>query len=81
MYLKEISSNGNLNTVDIMFQTWPVFVSLNPEYIKMFLQPMMSYLEHPRSEGWPWPWVIHDMGTCKKSVSHSKGAQGIDNSP
>jgi hypothetical protein len=48
-----------------MFQTWPVFVSLNLEYIRMFLQPMMSYLERPRSEGWPMPWVIHDMGTCK----------------
>ena len=63
-----------------MFQTWPVFVSLNPEYIKMFLQPMMSYLERPRSEGWPWPWVIHDMGACKEFLPRSRGAHLTDDS-
>lgn len=61
-----------------MFQTWPVFVSLNPEYIKMFLQPMMSYLERPRSEGWPWPWVIHDMGACMEFLLCCRGAQLTD---
>lgn len=65
VYLKEISSNGNLNTVDVMFQSWPIFVSLNPEYLKLFLEPMLSYLELPRSKGWPHPWTIHDLGTCK----------------
>jgi hypothetical protein len=69
VFLKEISSNGNLNTVDVMFQSWPIFVSLNPDYIRMFLQPMMSYLELPKSKGWPKPWTIHDMGTCKFGVS------------
>jgi hypothetical protein len=48
-----------------MFQSWPIFVSLNPDYIRMFLQPMMSYLELPPSKGWPKPWTIHDMGSCK----------------
>jgi hypothetical protein len=43
-----------------MFQTWPVFVSLNPEYLKMLLQPVLSYLN---TGAWPDPWVIHDLGT------------------
>ena len=65
VYLKEISSDGNLNTIDILFQTWPAFASLNPEYIKLFLQPVLSYLNLPKAEGWPHPWVIHDLGTRK----------------
>lgn len=64
-----------------MFQTWPVFVSLNPEYIRMFLQPMMSYLERPRSDGWPWPWVIHDMGACKHWSSCNGDTHLTDNFP
>ena len=48
-----------------MFQSWPIFVSLNPDYIRMFLQPMMSYLELSPSKGWPKPWTIHDMGSCE----------------
>lgn len=60
VYLKEISSDGNLNTVDLIFQTWPVFISLNPDYIRLLFEPIMQYLDAGR---WPHPWVIHDMGT------------------
>ncbi|KAK3701503.1 hypothetical protein LTR37_015477 [Vermiconidia calcicola] len=40
-FLKEISSDGNVNTVDFIFQSWPIFISLNPEYIRLLLQPIM----------------------------------------
>lgn len=59
VYLKEISSDGNVNTVDVIYQSWPIFVSLNPEYIRMMFQPFLSYLQAGR---WPHPYVIHDMG-------------------
>lgn len=62
VFLKEISSNGNIQTVDVIYQTWPIFVNLNPEYIRLLLQPIVSYLERPKSHGWPKPWVIHDLG-------------------
>lgn len=44
-FIKEISSNGNLNTVDIIFPTFPFFYMFNAEYIKILLDPMMQYLE------------------------------------
>jgi len=62
VFLKEISSDGNVNTVDVIFQSWPVFVSLNPEYIRLLLQPLLSYSALPKSQGWPQPWFIHDIG-------------------
>jgi hypothetical protein len=62
MFLKEISSDGNIQTVDVMYQTWPVFVSLNPEYLKLYLEPVLAY---SATGDWPHPWVIHDLGTRK----------------
>lgn len=62
VFLKEISSDGNVNTVDVIFQSWPIFVSLNPEYIRLLLQPLLSYSALPKSQSWPWPWFIHDIG-------------------
>lgn len=69
LFLKEISSNGNLNTMDVMFQTWPGLITLNPEYVRLFLEPILWYLNLPKGETWPQPWVIHDMGTRKSSTS------------
>ena len=65
VFLKEISSDGNVNTIDLIFQSWPVFVSLNPDYIRFLLEPVLSYSGLPSSQGWPQSWVIHDIGTRK----------------
>lgn len=45
-----------------MYQTWPFFVSLNPYYMKMLLEPVLAYLA---TGAWPDAWVIHDLGTRK----------------
>ncbi|RMY80539.1 hypothetical protein D0862_12693 [Hortaea werneckii] len=61
-FIKEISSDGNLNTVDIIFQTWPVFISLNPDYIRLLWEPIMSY--------------SHDMGThYPNATGHDDGRE------
>jgi hypothetical protein len=65
VFLKEISSDGNVNTVDLIYQTWPIFISLNPWYIKGLFQPILSYLELPASQGWPLPYAIHDIGSSE----------------
>ena len=59
-FLKEISSDGNVNTIDFIFQSWPIFLSLNPTYLKLLLEPVMQYSQAGR---WPQPYVIHDIGT------------------
>jgi hypothetical protein len=68
-FLKEISSDGNVNTIDLIFQSWPIFISLNPEWIKLQLKPIMNYLASGR---WPKKYVIHDIGT------HYPNATGHD---
>lgn len=58
-FLEEISSDGNVNTIDFIFQSWPIFISLNPEYITLLLEPVLSYLQTGR---YPNPYIIHDIG-------------------
>lgn len=65
-FLKEISSDGNINTVDLIYQSWPIFISLNPEYIKLLFQPILTYLA---SGDFPHPYVLHDLGTREFPLS------------
>lgn len=58
-FIKEISSDGNVNTVDIIFPLFPFFYVFAPDYIKLLLMPILDYLVSGR---YPNPWVIHDMG-------------------
>ena len=58
-FIKEISSDGNINTVDIIVELIPLFYTFNPEWIKLLLNPVVDYLATGR---WPHPWVIHDLG-------------------
>lgn len=68
-FLKEISSDGNLNTVDFIYQSWPIFINLNPEYLRMLFEPILSYLAMER---FPHPYVIHDMGTRALTTDQMK---------
>ena len=68
-FVKELSSNGNLNTVDVIMPAFPIYYVLDPDYIRLLLEPIMRYLEAGR---WREPFMIHDMG------SHYPNATGHD---
>ncbi|KAK4541039.1 hypothetical protein LTR36_008408 [Oleoguttula mirabilis] len=73
VFLKEISSDGNINTVDVIFQSWPIFISLNPYYIRYLLQPIISYLE---SGDFPQAYVLHDLGAnYPNATGHNDGSE------
>lgn len=72
-FLKEISSDGNVNTVDLIFQSWPIFVNLNPEWIILQFLPTLQYLASGR---WPKDFVIHDIGThYPNATGHDDGME------
>ncbi|KAL6233109.1 hypothetical protein BDW75DRAFT_252224 [Aspergillus navahoensis] len=58
-FVKELSSNGNLNTVDVIMPAFPIYYVMDPDYIRHLLEPMMRYLAAGR---WLLPFTIHDMG-------------------
>ncbi|EAW06608.1 putative glutaminase [Aspergillus clavatus NRRL 1] len=68
-FIKELSSDGNINTVDVIMPAFPIYYVMDPEYIRLLLEPMMRYLAAGR---WHEPYVIHDMGT------HYPNATGHD---
>ena len=70
VFVKEISSSGNVNTIDVLMPMSPIFYVLAPEYIRLTLEPVMRYLD---TGAWPRNWTIHDIG------SHYPNATGHGN--
>jgi hypothetical protein len=61
MMLKEISSDGNVSTVDVVYPASPAFLYTNPYYLKLLLDPLLGYAE---SGHWPQTFAEHDLGAA-----------------
>lgn len=71
VFMKEISSNGNMNTVDVIFPAWPAFLYFNPELGRYLLEVLFRYQE---SGLYPNKWAIHDIGASyPKALGHNDG--------
>jgi hypothetical protein len=44
LFLKEISSNGNCQTVDVIFPAFPFFLCTNPRWLAYFLEPLLEHM-------------------------------------
>jgi hypothetical protein len=70
-FLKEISSDGNVSTIDVTYPAMPVFVHTDPEYLGLLLAPMLDYAEHG---GWPKTFAEHDLGSSYPNAGgHNDG--------
>ncbi|RDW72186.1 DUF1793-domain-containing protein [Coleophoma crateriformis] len=58
-FIKEISSDGNVNTIDVIYPAFPLYYITDPEYIRLLLEPVVRYLAAGK---WPHAYVIHDIG-------------------
>lgn len=71
LFIKEISSDGNMNTVDIIFPAYPFFLWTNPAYLKLVLEPLF---ENQESGKYPNQYSMHDMGSSyPNATGHSDG--------
>lgn len=59
LFLKEISSNGNSQTVDVIFPAFPFFLYTQPKWLAYLLEPL---LEHQLSGQYPHKYSMHDLG-------------------
>jgi hypothetical protein len=76
-FLKEISSDGNVSTVDVLFPASPAWIYADPGYLALLLEPLLSYAE---SGLWPQPFAPHDLGSAYPVASgHNDG--GGENMP
>ena len=60
LFLKEISSDGNAQTVDVVFPAFPAFVYTNPDLLKLLLDPLF---ENQESGQYPNTYSMHDLGS------------------
>jgi hypothetical protein len=71
MFQKEISSNGNMNKVDIIFPALPFYLYANPEMLKFVLNPLFY---HQENGFYPNGYSIHDLGThFPNATGHVEG--------
>ncbi|GAB7357031.1 hypothetical protein MBLNU459_g7856t1 [Dothideomycetes sp. NU459] len=71
MFQKEISSDGNVNTVDVMYPAMPFFLYANPELLKYNLNPLFY-----NQEGGFYPngYSMHDLGSnFPNATGHVEG--------
>ncbi|KAJ7682669.1 DUF1793-domain-containing protein [Mycena polygramma] len=71
LFMKEISSDGNVNTVDVIFPAWPIFLYTNPALGKYLLEGLFRY---QASGQYPNKWSVHDLGSSyPKALGHNDG--------
>ncbi|KAI2643269.1 DUF1793-domain-containing protein [Xylaria nigripes] len=71
IFLKEISSNGNFQTVDVIFPAFPFFLYTNPRWLAYLLEPL---LEHQLSHQYPNDYSMHDLGAhFPNATGHNDG--------
>ncbi|KAI9680905.1 MAG: hypothetical protein M1829_000985 [Trizodia sp. TS-e1964] len=60
LFIKEISSDGNFQTVDVIYPAFPFFLYTNPRWLAYLLEPL---LEHMLSGQYPNQYSMHDLGS------------------
>ena len=76
-FLKEISSDGNVSTVDVLYPASPVWVYADPGYLALLLEPLLAYAE---SGHWPQTFAPHDLGSAYP-VANGHNDGGGENMP
>lgn len=71
LFMKEISSDGNTQTIDVIFPAFPFFMYTNPRWLAYLLEPL---LEHMLSGQYPNKYAMHDIGASyPNATGHPDG--------
>jgi len=71
VFLKEISSDGNMQTVDVIFPAMPIFLYLEPSILGLLLEPLF---QHQEAGLYPNNYSIHDLGSSfPNATGHPDG--------
>ncbi|KAJ6258363.1 hypothetical protein Dda_6403 [Drechslerella dactyloides] len=71
LFLKEISSDGNMQTIDVIFPAFPFFLYVNPAWLRYLLEPL---LEHQSAGLYPNAYSMHDLGSSfPNATGHPDG--------
>ncbi|KAB5539391.1 hypothetical protein GE09DRAFT_1226209 [Coniochaeta sp. 2T2.1] len=71
IFLKEISSNSDIQTVDVIFPAHPILLYLNADLLKYLLDPLFENQETPGR--YPNKFAEHDLGTFPVAKGYPDG--------
>ncbi|KAI1500769.1 glutaminase GtaA [Biscogniauxia marginata] len=71
VFLKEISSNSDIQTVDVIFPAMPLLLYLNPDLLNYLLKPLFLDQENGH---YPNTNAIHDLGTFPLAKGYPDGS-------
>ena len=61
LYMKEISSDGDVSTVDVIFPSSPFFLWLHPEMLRDLVLPILAYANNETTIDYNLPWAPHHL--------------------
>ncbi|KAH3765163.1 glutaminase a [Pelomyxa schiedti] len=61
--MKEISSNGDFSTVDVIFPASPLFAWADPELLRLLLLPILMFANNETTNNYAEAWAPHHLGT------------------
>lgn len=61
LYMKEISSDGDVSTVDVIFPSSPFFLWLHPDMLRDVLMPVLAYANNETSVAYNLAWAPHHL--------------------
>ena len=69
--IKEISSDGNCQTVDIIYPHFPIQLYFNPNLLRYLLEPL---LDNQQKGFFPRKYAMHDIGArYPRCIGHTDG--------
>ncbi|KAI4143995.1 MAG: hypothetical protein LQ340_006810 [Diploschistes diacapsis] len=71
IFVKGISTDGDANTADVLFSTFPIWYVLGPDWIKYTLEPLLRYLQTGQ---WTLPFFVHDLGEYPNAIGYAKNS-------
>ena len=82
LFVKEISTNGDMQTMDVIFPASPMLLYLQPDLIPLMLRPVLAYAANETSVVYSSPYSPHQLGVypIADATTESQEQMPIENS-
>ncbi len=75
IFLKEISTNGDEQTMDVLFPASPALLYVNPDMLTKLLEPVLAYANNETYIAFTDPYSPHQLGTYPISNDTTKAQE------
>eukprot|EP00300_Choanocystis_sp_HF-7_P002429 c11848_g1_i1.p1 GENE.c11848_g1_i1~~c11848_g1_i1.p1 ORF type:complete len:679 (-),score=133.15 c11848_g1_i1:17-2053(-) len=62
IFMKEISSDGDVSTVDVLYPASPMWILLAPEHLRLMMLPLLEYANNATNIPYNLAWAPHHLG-------------------